>query len=98
MISISPRSGVCPEYERLLATCHKALAAWQRQAALFAHHPTPRPRGSADLSRLQANYQRAHASLERHEYGCPDCQYLSKIGGLDFESMSNALDAYQRRA
>jgi hypothetical protein len=36
--------------------------------------------------------------LDRHEHSCPDCQYVSKIAGLDFECMSSALSSYRRSA
>jgi hypothetical protein len=50
------------------------------------------------LKTLQANYARAYAQLENHEHSCQTCQYISKIGGLDFESMYLALDQHRRTA
>jgi len=48
--------------------------------------------------RLQTNYARAYALLESHEHTCRTCQYVSKIGGLDFESMSSVLNQRRRSA
>jgi hypothetical protein len=36
--------------------------------------------------------------LEKHEQACQLCQYISKIGGLDFESMSHAVSAHKAAA
>jgi hypothetical protein len=32
--------------------------------------------------------------LESHEQFCQHCQYVSKVGGLDFESMASALNRH----
>jgi hypothetical protein len=87
------RVGVCLEYQRLLDSCQKALAAWQ-------HHRTVMERGSVIVSdrtrglgkRLQADYAQAYMALESHEQVCVSCQYVAKVGGLDFESLYSALD------
>jgi hypothetical protein len=87
------RAGVCLEYQRLLDSCQRALAAWQ-------HHRTVMERGSVVASartrgqgkRLQVQYAQAYAALESHERVCVSCQYVAKVGGLDFESLYSALD------
>jgi len=95
---VSRELGVCPEYQRLLSKCQEALFSWQQHAALISRNTRLGHRVTAELRRLQSNYKRTYALLERHEHGCPDCQYVSKIGGLDFESMSSALTLYRRSA
>jgi len=45
-----------------------------------------------EVARLQEEYSRAYAMLENHERHCQECQYIAKVGGMDFESMANALD------
>jgi hypothetical protein len=87
----APRVGVCAEYQRLLDSCQKALAAWQQHRSLAERHSLASPRLRGQINRLQAEYARLYASLETHERVCMNCQYISKVGGLDFESLSSAL-------
>jgi ribosomal protein S27AE len=95
---VSTRSGVCPEYQFLAEQCQKALAAWQQRRALIERASSVGKSAGMELERLQANCARANTLLENHEQNCGTCQYVSKIGGLDFESMSNALHYYKRSA
>ena len=91
---VSARSGVCLEYQRLLYSCQKSLASWQQQTALMSKRGIAGQKAAAELKRLQTQYTHAYAAMETHEHLCPNCQFVSKIGGLDFESMSSALDFY----
>lgn len=50
----------------------------------------------AAIRRLQANYASAYAELERHEHSCRTCQYIAKIAGMDFESLTDALMQYRQ--
>jgi hypothetical protein len=95
---ISTRYGVCLAYQRFLHDCQKALAAWQQQAAFISGNAFVGHQAARELKRLKSQYTRAYTALENHENSCPNCQYVSKIAGLDFESMSNALDFYRRTA
>jgi hypothetical protein len=97
MSEVTPHLGVCPEYQLLLEKCQKALVSWQQRRTLVAHASLAGKSATAELKRLQGNYARAYALLESHEHTCRTCQYISKIGGLDFESMASVLDQ-QRRA
>ena len=89
--SVAPRIGVCPEYQRLLHSCQTALAAWQQRQSLAGRGRIRAPRMRLELKRLQDQYAQASAQLESHEQFCQTCQYISKVGGLDFESMASAL-------
>ncbi len=91
----APRIGVCVEYQRLLDSCQRTLAAWQ-QRALADRHSLGSPRMRVQLQRLQAEYAEAYTRLETHEGSCVVCQYISKVGGLDFESLSTALHEHER--
>lgn len=93
-----PRHGVCPEYQLLLVRCQKALASWQQRRTLVDRGAFASKNLAYSVKNLQANYARAHARLENHEHSCQTCQYISKIGGLDFDSMFSALDQYRRTA
>ena len=96
MTEASAGPGVCPEYQRLLSICQEALSSWQQRTTLISKNTRIGQKAAAELKHLQAYYRRTHALLDRHEHSCPDCQYVSKIAGLDFECMSSALDLYRR--
>jgi len=96
MPEVTPHLGVCPQYQLLLEECQKALVSWQQRRTLVAHASLAGRSTTAELRRLQANYARAYALLETHEHSCRTCEYISKIGGLDFESMASVLDQQRR--
>ena len=98
MMAISRELGVCPEYQKLLSQCQEALSSWQQRAAFIQRNSRVGHKGATELRRLQSSYKRAYVLLDRHEHACPDCQYVSKISGLDFECMSSALDQHRRSA
>jgi hypothetical protein len=89
--AVAPRIGVCSEYQRLLHSCQIALSAWQQRQSLVSRDPIAAPKLRPQLRRLQNQYAQASAELENHEQFCQTCQYISKVGGLDFESMASAL-------
>ena len=92
----SPQLGACPEYQLLLEKCQKALVSWQQRRSILVRASLAGRDVLAELRRLQENYVRAYAVLDGHEHSCRTCQYISKIGGVDFESMSSALSEYRR--
>jgi hypothetical protein len=94
--AIAPQLDVCPEYQLLLEKCQKALVSWQQRRSLVTQASLAGKSAVVELRRLQANYVRAYALLDGHEHSCRTCQYISKIGGLDFDSMSRALYQYRR--
>jgi hypothetical protein len=89
--ALAPRIGNCPEYQRLLGCCERTLTAWQQYRTRAERDALLGARLRAHVSRLKEEYARANALLESHERFCQTCQYISKVGGLDFESLSNAL-------
>jgi hypothetical protein len=89
--AVAPRIGVCSEYQRLLHSCQIALSAWQQRQSVVGKDPIAAPKLRPQLKRLQDQYARASAQLESHEQFCQTCQYIAKVGGLDFESMASAL-------
>jgi hypothetical protein len=91
----APQIGTCPEYQRLLESCQRALVRWQQQRTIAQRASFVGSSATGELKRLQATYAQAYTLLESHEQTCRICQYVSKIGGLDFESMSNALDQWR---
>lgn len=93
--AVSPQTGTCPEYERLLQECRTALEIWQRRRVQLYRDGVKSRKMSIELEQLQAKYVKSYARWERHEQSCQLCQYVSKIGGLDFESMSHAVMAHK---
>lgn len=91
----STHLGVCPEYQLLLEKCQRALVSWQQRNTIVAQAARNGRNAASELKRLQDNYHRAYAVLDGHESSCRTCQYISKIAGLDFESMSSALSDYR---
>lgn len=92
----APQIGVCPEYQHLLDQCQKALVSWQQHRTLVGHAALADRAAMAAIRRLQANYASAYAELERHEHSCRTCQYIAKIAGMDFESLTDALMQYRQ--
>jgi len=88
--------GACPEYQLLLEKCQNALVSWQQRRTIIATASLAGKSAVVELRRLQSNYARAYALLDGHEHSCRTCQYISKIAGLDFDSMSSALNEYRR--
>jgi hypothetical protein len=87
----APRLVVCTEYQRLLQFCQSSLTALQQQRTLLGRRSIHALRLRQEVSRLQGEYERAYAVLEHHEHHCQECQYIAKVGGMDFESMSEAV-------
>ena len=90
--AVAPQIAVCPEYQRLLESCQQAHAVWQQGKMRVERSPVRAPRVRVELRHLQEEYARLYAQLEGHERFCQRCQYISKVGGLDFESMASALN------
>jgi len=93
---LSFKTAICANYERLLKDCLENLDAWRhRRDEILESHETGKKVGD-ELQRLQANYAKAYSLLERHEYQCHLCQFVSKIGGRDFSGIASEV-AERRR-
>jgi hypothetical protein len=95
---VSPQTAVCPDYEHLLQECRGALETWQRRRTELYRNAVNSRKLSMELEQLQGAYVKTYSLLEKHEQACQLCQYISKIGGLDFESMSHAVLAHKAAA
>jgi len=98
MTRVPPQTPVCPDYENLLQECREALEIWQRRRTQLYRDSVNSRNMSIELEHLQGTYVKTYALLEKHEQSCQRCQYVSKIGGLDFESMSRAVMAHKAAA
>jgi hypothetical protein len=97
-VPVLPHAAVCPDYENLLQGCRGALETWQRRRTQLYRDNVNSKSMSIELEQLQRTYVKTYALLERHEQSCQRCQYVSKIGGLDFESMSRVVKAHKAAA
>jgi len=88
---VSFKTAVCSEYERLLAECQRALESWRNRRDEIARLHLQGKTAGDELLRLQADYAKAHVRLERHEDNCEICRFVSKIGGRDYTSVTNAV-------
>jgi len=73
-----PRREVfCTEYEGMLDECQNALTTWStRREESWRMGLRGRELG-AELVRLQANFAKAYARLQKHIHECPVCAYVS---------------------
>ena len=86
-------TAVCDEYERLLFLCEFAMESWKNRREEISNAGLQGKEVASELLRLQADYAKAYANLQRHEDTCGICRLVSKIGGRNYSRMSNiALD------
>lgn len=84
------KTAVCTDYERLLVTCKSTLDRWKKRREEVLTAGWRGDKIASELLRLQADYAKAYSRLERHEHECELCQFVSKIGGRDYASISTA--------
>ncbi len=73
------KTSFCDDYERLLTISQQALEAWSnRREQVYQLGLQNRDVGN-ELVRLQANFARAYAALQRHVHQCPLCQFVAKM-------------------
>jgi hypothetical protein len=84
------KTAVCTDYEKLLVTCKNALDRWRKRREEVLAAGLSGDKVANELLRLQADYAKAYSRLERHEHECGLCQFVSKIGGRDYSSISTA--------
>ncbi len=88
---LSINTAVCSKYQRLLEESQSALEVWKEQRSENCQSPLIGKEAVDKLLRLQANFARAYAVLQRHARNCLRCQLVSRIEGCDSESNSDAL-------
>jgi len=85
------RTTVCREYQRLLEDCQSALEIWDEHRAEVCESGWIGKEAGDELLRLQANYARAYAVLQRHSEDCLLCQLVTRMAGSDSEHNANVL-------
>jgi len=73
------RGILCKEYQTLLEEAARASKLWdQRCSEICRLHLVAKETGD-ELLRLQANFARAYALLQKHMHTCFRCRIVSKI-------------------
>jgi hypothetical protein len=88
---LSYKTAVCTEYERLLQVCVQSLNRWRNRRDEIADSGLKGKEVGDELLRLQADYVKAYSRLEKHEDSCALCQFVSKIGGRNYASISTGV-------
>jgi hypothetical protein len=86
------RTTVCGEYQRLLEESQSALEIWNERGAGVGESRLIGKEAGDELLRLQANFARAYAMLQRHSQDCLLCQLVSRVEGRDSRNHSDAFN------
>ena len=90
------KTSFCDKYEELLMKCQVALEKWTQRRE-EAWHMGLRGRAlGGELVRLQADFARSYAVLQRHVRECPLCEFVEKLASENSETTDEAL-AHQVR-
>jgi hypothetical protein len=84
------KTTVCGEYQKLLEESQSALEIWNEHRAEICQCCLIGKEAGDELLRLQANFARAYAVLQRHSQDCPFCRLVLGIEGRDSENHSGA--------
>jgi hypothetical protein len=82
---------ICSEYQKLLEESQIALEVWNDHRAEVCNSRLVGREAGDELLRLQADFARAYAVLQRHQQDCPLCQLVSTIEGRGSEYGWDAL-------
>jgi hypothetical protein len=85
------KTAVCSEYQRLLEESQRVLKIWNEQRAKNCQSRLIKKEEGDELLRLEAQFARAYAVLQRHSHGCLICQLVSRIEGSNSENNSDAI-------
>ena len=88
---LSLKTAVCPEYERLMHECQRALQIWQRRRDHVAEEHWTGKQVGDELQKLQANYAKAYACVDLHNKECELCRFAARIAGHQLAGSSDNL-------
>jgi DNA repair exonuclease SbcCD ATPase subunit len=74
----------CSTYEDLLAKCQEALFAWSTRREEASRLGIQGKELGAELVRLQANFAKSYASLQKHTRECPVCEFVAHLEAEGF--------------
>jgi hypothetical protein len=73
----------CERYEELLAQSQEAMEAWSKRQEEVLRLGLHGKEVGSELIRLQANFAKAYAQLQRHVRACPLCELVSNLAKDD---------------
>jgi hypothetical protein len=76
------KAAICPEYEKLLEECNRALNIWNEQRAAVCESGVSGKKVGDELLRLQAKYAKAYSVLQNHARDCLQCQMAARVDEL----------------
>jgi hypothetical protein len=75
-------SGIfCGRYEELLADSQKALQAWSNRREQAWQMGLRGKELGGELIRLQANFAKCYAALQKHKRECALCEFVARLVG-----------------
>jgi len=72
-------AGFCDQYERLLVRCQCALDVWAKRREEISQSGAAGKEIGAQLVKLQADFAKSYAILQRHTHQCALCQCVAKL-------------------
>jgi hypothetical protein len=85
------KTSFCEDYEELLGKCQNALETWTaRREQAWDMGMRGRALGG-ELVRLQADFAKSYAVLQKHVRECPLCEFVSRIANQNTETADEAL-------
>jgi hypothetical protein len=85
------KTSFCDRYEELLVKCQVALERWtQRREEAWQLGLRGRALGG-ELVRLQADFAKSYAVLQRHVKECPLCEFVGKLTNENSEAAEQPL-------
>jgi hypothetical protein len=73
------KTSFCDEYEELLIQSQEALESWSNRQEEIQRLGLQGKEVGSELTRLQANFAKAYARLQRHTHECVLCQLVSRL-------------------
>jgi hypothetical protein len=74
------KTAFCDKYEELLLVSKQALETWANRREEAWQMGLRGKELGGELVRLQADFAKSYAQLQRHTRECPLCQFVAKIG------------------
>ena len=74
------RKTFCDKYKELLAQCQRALETWAKRREEAWQMGLRGKELGGELIRLQADFAKSYAVLQKHTRECPLCDFVAKFG------------------
>jgi hypothetical protein len=73
------KTSFCEQYEQLLLESRDALEIWSNRQSEILQLGLHGKEVGDQLMRLQSNFAKAYARLQRHIRNCPACEFVNKL-------------------